>query len=215
MNLPCRWSEGGLLDFSGRVRFRRRFGYPGQIDAHERVWLTFGGVADQADLWLNRQPLGHMEGTTAEWEFDVTELLQPRNELVVEVTGQGDSGGLVGGVALEVRCSAFLRGLHLRTSAAGGRPQLHVSGEVVGVADRPLDLYILLNRSTAAYRTICPRPEGERFEVLIPELTPKQWRTAPEDGGRTIVKVDLVNGGTVWYTKEEEVVFDDSSSQAK
>ena len=37
MTLPCRWAEGGLTDFAGRVRFRRRFGYPGRIDAHERV----------------------------------------------------------------------------------------------------------------------------------------------------------------------------------
>src|SRR5262245_97069 len=41
VTLPCRWADGGLGDFRGPVRFRRRFGYPGRLDAHERVWLTF------------------------------------------------------------------------------------------------------------------------------------------------------------------------------
>jgi len=44
MTMPCRWSEGGLKNFSGRVRFRRHFGYPGRIDENERVWLTFAGI---------------------------------------------------------------------------------------------------------------------------------------------------------------------------
>ena len=41
MTLPCRWADGGLPDFTGRVRFRRRFGYPGQIDDWE---LAFGSL---------------------------------------------------------------------------------------------------------------------------------------------------------------------------
>src|SRR6266849_10307562 len=58
MTMPCRWSEGGLENFAGRVRFRRRFGYPGRIDAHERVWLTFAGIGGTAEVWLNGQHLG-------------------------------------------------------------------------------------------------------------------------------------------------------------
>src|SRR5690349_7428873 len=58
MTMPCRWDEGGLGDFAGRVRFRRRFGYPGRIDPYERVWLTFDGVAGSADVSLNGQALG-------------------------------------------------------------------------------------------------------------------------------------------------------------
>src|SRR5438477_13088651 len=58
MVLPCRWGEGGLADFAGRVRFRRRFGLPRQLDAHERVWLTFAGVDGVAWLSLNGDLLG-------------------------------------------------------------------------------------------------------------------------------------------------------------
>ena len=60
MTLPCRWADGGLKDFSGRVRFRRRFGYPGQIDAYERVWLTVAGVSDRGRRATQRRRAGKL-----------------------------------------------------------------------------------------------------------------------------------------------------------
>src|SRR5215471_7129144 len=58
MIMPCRWTEGGLADFAGRLRFRRRFGLPRQLDAHELVWLTFAGVDGAAFVTLNGLLLG-------------------------------------------------------------------------------------------------------------------------------------------------------------
>src|SRR5215468_4618580 len=69
MSLPCRWDEGGLRDFAGRVRYVRRFGQPRQIDAHEHVWLTFGGVDGTAEVWLNGQFLGRHENRAEPFEF--------------------------------------------------------------------------------------------------------------------------------------------------
>src|SRR5689334_13116842 len=80
MTMPCRWAEGGLGDFAGRVRFRRRFGYPGRIDSFERVWLTVAGVEAVAELRLNGHDLGRHEGARGPFECDVTALLQARNE---------------------------------------------------------------------------------------------------------------------------------------
>jgi beta-mannosidase len=100
--MPCRWGEGGLGDFAGRVRFRRRFGWPGRIEAQEHVWLTFQGVDAVAEVWLNGQYLGRHEGV-GPFAFEVTSLLRVRNELVVEVTAPAANGGLWGEVALEVR----------------------------------------------------------------------------------------------------------------
>jgi beta-galactosidase/beta-glucuronidase len=102
MTMPCRWSEGGLNDFSGRVRFRRHFGYPGRIDDNERVWLTFAGVEEKAEIWLNGQFLGRQEDAGM-FEFDVTKILDVRNDLRVEVEGESETGGLWGDVALEIR----------------------------------------------------------------------------------------------------------------
>lgn len=102
MTMPCRWSEGGLNDFNGRVRFRRHFGYPGRIDENERVWLTFAGADATAEIWLNDQFLGRQEGVRPV-EFEITKLLGNRNELQVEVEGDAATGGLWGEVAMEIR----------------------------------------------------------------------------------------------------------------
>jgi hypothetical protein len=162
------------------VRRSRRFGYPGRIDADERVWLTFNGVGGRAAVSLNGQLLGSHEGT-APFEYEVTALLRVRNELVMEVEGAEASAD----VAMEVRRMAFLRGV--RATAEGGR--LRVAGEVVGSAGRPLDLYVLLDGHTIHYATAEPAAEGRAFEVVT-------------EGSGHQVRVELVDGGSVWYAAE-------------
>jgi hypothetical protein len=193
MTLPCRWGEAGLPDFAGRVRFRRRFGYPGRIDTYERVWLTFAGVEGTAAAWLNGQLLGPQEGT-GPFEFEVTSLLGQRNELMVEVDAPGGDGGLWGEVALEVRCTAYLRGGRVWITEEG-RPDLHAAGEVVGTAERPLDLYVIRERSTVAYTTVEAAPEGRQFHLVAEGVS-------EEVSG---VRIELVNGATVWFVWEGEV----------
>jgi hypothetical protein len=183
VTMPCRWADVGL---AGPVRCRRRFGYPGTIDADERVWLTCSGLSDTAGVSLNGARLA--ERQVAPFEFDVTDLLRARNELVLDVEGSSENSGVWGEVALEVRCTAYLRSV--RAGPVGDA--LEVSGEVVGVSDRPLELYVMLNRHQAAYEVIAPSPEGQPFRLMVA-------RPAGADGPAT-VQVDLVNGATVWYT---------------
>jgi hypothetical protein len=202
MNLPCRWADGGLAGFrfSGRVRFRRRFGYPGRIDAHERVWLTFAGADARAAVALNGAALGRHEGEGA-FEFEVTDLLLPRNELLVEVEGPAETAGLCGEVALEVRCTAYLRGVRLWAEAEGDGFRAHAAGEVVGAAERPLDLYLVVGRSTAAYTSVTAAGEGRPFHLVSDKLGGTEGPAqGAGPGGGADAKVDLVNGATVWYT---------------
>jgi hypothetical protein len=189
MTLPCRWAEGGLADFAGRVRFTRRFGYPGRIDEHERVWLTAGGVDAAATLRLNGTPIGAFSAADTPFEAEVTALLRPRNELAVEVEG-GPGGGLWGEVALEVRCRAFLRDVRVEPVAGS----LQITGTVVGPSDGPLELYAVLGRFTADYAAVTPTPEGTPFRLTA---------EVPADAGEPLpLKVDLVSGASVWYTFE-------------
>lgn len=102
MTLPCRWDEGGLPDFAGLVRFTRRFGLPTNLDPTEQVWLVFEGVDASARVTLNANLLGVHAGAEP-FEFEITRLLQPRNELQVEVESPSSRGGLWGEVALEIR----------------------------------------------------------------------------------------------------------------
>jgi hypothetical protein len=185
MRMPGRLSDVGLHDFRGRVGFRRAFGYPGRIDEHERVWLTFTGVEGQATAALNGQALGSFTGAG---EFDVTRLLQARNGLVVEVECTGPSAGLWGEVALEVRATAFLR--QVRFGCVG--PELHASGLVVGTAERPLELYLLIQNHCQTYQQVTAADSGQLFTITAP---------LPEVAEKTLlpVRVELVHGATVWY----------------
>jgi hypothetical protein len=205
--MPCRWADAGLEGFAGRVRCRRRFGYPGRIDDHERVWLTFAGVADRAAVSLNGSPVGHLEGENAA-EFDVTALLGPRNELVVDVEGPAGRGGLWGEVALEVRCTAFLRGVRSWAEAGAGQAALHVAGAVVGVAEGPLDLYVILGRSPLVETQVVAAPEGAPFHLVAGGLDPARLAAPDAETGRpAAVRVELVNGASVWYTTGQELTF--------
>ncbi len=200
MAMPCRWGAGGLAEFSGRVRFLRRFGYPGRIDAHERVWLTIGPASDRVAVTLNGVYLGEQDGGGC--EFDVTALLRDRNELAVVVEGGAD-GGLWGEVALEVRCTAFLRNVQCGAAVDGsGLVLVHADGELVGTAAEVLELYLLLDRSTVAYAALPAPVTRQTFRLVSEALSPERLRFGGEGDATHLVRVDLVRAATVWYTWE-------------
>jgi hypothetical protein len=175
----------GLAGLAGRVRWRRRFGYPGQIDDFERVWLTFSGVEGSAEISLNHQYLGSV--TQGSFEVDATRWLRDRNQLEVLMEAASDAAGLTGEVALEIRCAAFLRGVHARIDKQG----LHVAGTVVGECDGPLELYAIAGRRPIGYATVSAAPQGQPFH-LISDAT----GALPAQG---TVRVELVHVATVWY----------------
>jgi hypothetical protein len=191
--MPCRWMDGGLADFRGRVCFRRRFGYPGRIDSHERVWLTIGQASGRLQIALNGTVLGESAG--GGWEEDVTASLRERNELTIEAEG-GEDGGLWGEVALEVRCAAFLRNVCCGAFPGGnGLAQVYAGGELVGSAAELLELYLLLDGSTLAYAALAAPVVGQMFRLVSEPLPPERLaHDAPH-----LVQVDLVRAATVWY----------------
>ena len=206
MTMPCHWNEGGLGDFTGRVRFVRHFGIPRQIDSHERVWLTFAGAHELAEVWLNGHFLGQHQGGQESFEFQVTSLLRERNALKVEVESHSSLGGLWGEVALEVRRTAYLRGIHLWATFAGETAHLHVAGTVAGTSERPLEVYAILNRSTIAYAPV--DAGGGPFHLVSEELAPECWQpTGKGPPDLYEVRVELVEGASLWYTCELTFVF--------
>jgi hypothetical protein len=213
MTMPCRWTDGGLAGFQGRVRFRRKFGYPGQIDAHERVWLTFDGASDRAVLALNGVTLGAHDPADMPFEYEVTALLGQRNELIVEIEG-GANGGLWGEVALEVRCAAFLRNMRCDATPVGeGFARIHVSGELAGGATDLLELYMILDQSTVAYCVLPPPVVEQSIHLASEKLLLERLDSEPDAPHQ--VRVDLVNMATVWYTWEQPLTFEADRSPRK
>ena len=177
--MPCRWSSTPLAGFSGRVRCRRHFGYPGRLDGDERVWLKLAGLGDVERVVVNGTVLA--ERCATPFDFDVTHLLLTRNVLEMDVT----PGEEWGEVALEVRATAFLTAIAVHPEG----DHLRVTGTVGGTADGLLELYVLLEGRHAHYTTVTA---GSSFNLNV--ALPSD---VPTPNG---IQVDLVNGATIWYT---------------
>ncbi len=140
MTMPCHWKDGGLENFAGSVQFTRKFGYPGQIDSFERVWLTFEGLSENATVTLNGKELGSVVEKDCPHEFEITSHLQKRNELNVILFSSHPEGGLWGEVALEIRRTAFLKNCQAKIVPEGSSSKIVATGKIVGSSERPLDL---------------------------------------------------------------------------
>lgn len=165
--MPGNWRDQGLGGFSGRVRFRRGFGWPKPLAEHERLWLILESVDTFAEVNLNGKTLGRVEGPFLPAEFEITPYVEARNELRVDVDSpKADAvaagnwlwrgrlppgGGLPGLVALEVRREAFLRVTHLHTEWTNGAGILRLRGELAGQTGRPLDLSVRLGLQELHY----------------------------------------------------------------
>ena len=180
--LPAPLCQSPLADHAGPVRFMRRFGYPGQIDSDERVWLLFDGLTSPAALTLNGADLGT---ATDRAEFDITSRLLSRNELTVDLTVSPGQAIPWNEVWLEVRRTAYLRDVHVRIEGQS----VQAAGLVVGHAEAPLDLYLLADGSSVAYISLTPLESGQPFQVGGPVSAVPVAE----------VRVELVHGGVVWY----------------
>jgi hypothetical protein len=196
--MPTSWGS-----FRGTMRLQRRFGYPGQIDEDERVWLTLAGYSRSAQITLNEIVLASGQAGDQPLEFDVTGLLRMRNGLEIELTGE-EEGGLWGEVALEVRCLAFLRDVKVAVLQQQGEPRLHITGKCIGPDASFFDLYAVMNRRPVAYLSIPAAPEGQPFLLVTEETAAECWE--PEAPGEALwVRIDLVKGAGVWYTISREL----------
>ncbi len=107
VKMPASWQAcfGSVL---GRVRFRRRFHRPSNLEPHERVFVVFDGVGGAADVKVNGAEMGSIFNASEPVSFDVTNVLETSNELVVDIEFDSNSadegaGGLWAPVAIEVR----------------------------------------------------------------------------------------------------------------
>jgi hypothetical protein len=159
------------------------------LDDDERVWITFSGVHTAAEVWLNHQLVHRQSKLDEPFELEVTSALRERNELGVAVRQSDATLSIIGEVALEIRCRAFLRNLRIEP----WEDRLRISGEAVGDWPEPLEIYAILGRSTIGYGHVLATPEGRRFELVSEGVA----SLADE------LQIELVSGGMVWYRIDE------------
>src|SRR5439155_24708224 len=136
------------------------------------------------------------------FEFDVTALLRTRNELGVVIETTDPRGGLWGEVAMEVRASAYLRGVRAEVEAESEVVRIRAEGEVVGTCSQPLELYLLLDNATVAYSAAAATAAGEKFELISEPLDHERWRALPSHA----VRVELVKAASGWDVWEQSAI---------
>ena len=93
IQVPSNWAvlgyeepiyRGFKEDKASEGFYQKTFNVPEDM-LEKRLLLHFGGVWSSAEVWLNGKLLGHHYGGYTPFAFDVTELLQPENTLMVRV----------------------------------------------------------------------------------------------------------------------------------
>lgn len=72
-------------DYRGAAWYRRSFTVPDDFPKTSRVWLHFGAVDWQADVWVNGQHVASHEGGYTPFTADITDAMKPGGPSVVVV----------------------------------------------------------------------------------------------------------------------------------
>lgn len=215
VEVPTDWGATLGDEFRGRVRYERGFASPSKLDPHERVWLVIGGADARADVGLNGQPLGTVEGYAVSSEWDITERIGPRNALSIAVElpdavlrpgRETLSGGPIGQVRLEIRSAAFLEGFALWVAAEPNGPTLHCSGMVGGDGGvGPLSLVVGALEREILYENVVV---GQPFEYTAQAGEMPVWKPGRR-GQLSLVETRLISGGeAVWQRQLETAAIE-------
>ncbi|MEX0715666.1 MAG: hypothetical protein WD066_03730 [Planctomycetaceae bacterium] len=107
--MPARW-DALFGRRAGRVRFRRVFHRPTNLDPDERVYVVVERLIAGATLELDGHRLGRIAPDEERGEFDITSLVRPNSELSIELAhdpraDDARAGEVWGTVAVEIRGS--------------------------------------------------------------------------------------------------------------
>lgn len=215
IRLPADWGDILGAGFLGRVRFGRAFNQPSGLSPAERVWLVVAGADATATVELNGRHIGNVPGYALGLRRDVTELLRPHNQLVVDVSRhRSDSarhptvatrpgrehlpGGLVGGVWLEIRGPAHIEGLAVWTQVDGSAATLRIRG--LACAESLETDLSLLAQGPAGELLFASLQAGEAFELSTDASSLPLW-TRGATNALAPVEIKLLSGGAaVWQT---------------
>ena len=220
--VPSDWGAALGADFRGRVAYRRSFNPPATLDSYERLWLIVEGADAQGAVWLNGVQLGQVLGRAVCGTFDITRLLGPRNEIVLEIDlPAGDApprpgrehlpGGPIGEARLEVRAERFIEGLALWSDGEADDPHLAVRGAIGGErTDAALAVVIGACDHELVY---LETGSGKRFEATFRALGLPVW--TPDSPATVPVEIKLLESGSSIWRQSLETGFRPAPASAE
>lgn len=104
VRMPVSWGNDLGEDFRGKVRYRRMFNRPTGIDELTDIRLRFERLVGNAVILLNQKQLGAIQWPDVTGQFAINGLLEPRNQLDVEIEAVACSVEKLAGETNEATC---------------------------------------------------------------------------------------------------------------
>lgn len=101
MRLPDHWPQPLEVPFRGTVRCRRTFNWPTVLSRGEHVLLLVEGEGVCA-IALNGQPLAPPKASEGLTICELTSILEPHNELLIDINCDGPRGGWLENAVLAI-----------------------------------------------------------------------------------------------------------------
>ena len=121
--------------FCANFWYRDEFIAPAVHDPGQHLWLNFDGVNWKADIYLNGQKLGGIDGGFMRGRFDVTALLHPgeKNALAVRILANDNPGGTKEKIARTLNGGALGRDNPTYHASAGWDWMPTIRGRNIGI----------------------------------------------------------------------------------
>ena len=147
-------------DYHGVAWYRREFIVPADFPKDQHVWLRFGAIDWEADVWVNGRHVARHEGGYTPFEADITEALKATEgkPAVVTVrvydptdpslpTGKQvgwytSTSGIWQTVWLEARPSAYIKRWTIKTETDPARAIFEIEMTGVGAGDYALGISV-------------------------------------------------------------------------
>jgi hypothetical protein len=155
--------------------YRRRFTVPKEFPADHHVWLRFGAVDWQADVWVNGRKVVEHEGGYTPFEADITDSMRrdAENTLVVRAFDPTDpalptgkqvhwytpSSGIWQTVWLEARPRTFISDFRVITSVQPAAAHFRV--QVAGIETGRHQLKLLVRDQTVKSQPFAITPDND------------------------------------------------------
>ncbi len=205
LRVPGDWNsqKENLFYYEGSIWYKKSFDYQKKNKSNS-VFVYFGAVNYDADVYLNGQKIGKHIGGFTPFQFEVTHLLkEQQNDLILKVDNKRLKDGVptlntdwwnYGGITRDVKLIETPN-----TYIADYRIQLHAENH------NKITSIIQLRGKNIAYQKVC---------IQIPELSVNQIVTTTEDGTATLdQKVKNINYWSPTSPKRYKVVLSTESDK--
>ncbi len=170
--------------FCANFWYRDEFIAPAIHDPNQHLWLNFDGVNWKADIYINGQKLGRIDGGFMRGRFDVTTLIHPgaTNALAVRIIANANPGGTKDKAGRTVNGGALGRDNPTYHASAGWDWMPTIRGRDIGIwSNVSLTTSNAVTIEAPLVTTSLPLPDTTHADITI-QATLRNQESHPVSG---------------------------------